>query len=115
MFDDHSSEIYLTTFPVFHRSKTEKYLYLSASTDTLLRFADVAELSKLTITGSMQKFNCDCISDYLLPGMTPADIVREFEGPVLIKDIVKPAILSYIKNGIVEDFFPLHNIVSVAN
>ncbi|XP_011199777.1 anoctamin-8 isoform X1 [Bactrocera dorsalis] len=98
----------LTTLEVV--SKTEKYLYLSATTDTLLRFADEAELSKLTITGSMQKFNCDCISDYLLPGMTPADIVREFEGPVLIKDIVKPAILSYIKNGIVEDFFPLHNI-----
>ncbi|XP_037937704.1 anoctamin-8 [Teleopsis dalmanni] len=91
-------------------SKTEKYLYLWATTDTLLRFADEAELTKLTNTGTMQKFNCDSVSDYLLPGMSIDDIVRFCEGPVLIKNMIKPSIMSYIRNGTVEDLFPLHDI-----
>lgn len=93
-------------------SKEEKYLYLTASTDVLLRMADEAELTKKTITGSMQKFNYDSISDFLLPGMTEDDIVRFCEAPVLIKDIVKPQLLHYINNGIIEELFPLHDIVS---
>lgn len=93
-------------------SKSEKYLYLTASTDTLLRLADEAELTKQTITGSMQKFNYDSISDYILPGMTRHDIVRFCEAPVLIKDVIKPELLSHIRNGIIEDMFPLHDIVS---
>ncbi|XP_013111995.1 anoctamin-8 [Stomoxys calcitrans] len=91
-------------------SKEEKYLYLTASTDTLLRLADEAELTKMTTTGSMQKFNYNSISDFLLPGMTEDDIVRFCEAPVLIKDVVKPQLLSYIRNGIVEELFPLHDI-----
>ncbi|XP_023291245.2 anoctamin-10 [Lucilia cuprina] len=90
--------------------KSEKYLYLTASTDTLLRLADEAELTKPTITGSMQKFNYHAISDYLLPGMTKDDIVRFCEAPVLIKDVVKPELLSHIRNGVVEDIFPLHDL-----
>lgn len=93
-------------------SKTEKYLYITASTDTLLRFADEAELTKQTTTGSMQKFNYHSISDYLLPGMTADDIVRFCEGPVLIKDVIKPELLSYLRTGVVEDLFPLHDLVS---
>lgn len=92
--------------------KTEKYLYITASTDTLLRLADEAELTKQTTTGSMQKFNYHSISDYLLPGMSEDDIVRFCEAPVLIKDVIKPELLSHIRTGVVEDMFPLHDIVS---
>ncbi|XP_001354971.2 anoctamin-10 [Drosophila pseudoobscura] len=91
--------------------KTEKYLYLSASLDTLLRLADVAELEKKTTTGSMQKFNNGCISDFLLPGMGKDQILRYCEIPVLIKDVIKPAIKSYILKGYIEDMFPLHDIL----
>lgn len=94
-------------------SKTEKFLYLTASTDTLFRLADEAELIKLTTTGSMQKFNYHSISDYLLPNMALDDIVRFCEAPVLIKDVIKPELLSYIKSGVIEDMFPLHDLVSV--
>lgn len=75
--------------------------------------ADEAELTKMTTTGSMQKFNCDSISDFILPGMTADDIVKFCEGPVLIKDVIKPHLLSYLRNGIVDDLFPLHDIVSM--
>ena len=92
--------------------KSEKYLYVTASTDTLLRLADEAELTKLTTTGSMQKFNYHSIYDYILPGMTKHDIVRFCEAPVLIKDVIKPELLSHIRNGVIEDMFPLHDIVS---
>lgn len=101
----------LTTLEVV--SKTEKYLYLSASTDTLLRLADEAELIKKTTTGSMQKFNCDSEDDFILPNMSRDDIVRYCEAPVLIKDCIKPSVMSYIKNGIIEHLFPLHDIVSI--
>ncbi|TDG40391.1 hypothetical protein AWZ03_013192 [Drosophila navojoa] len=92
-------------------SKTEKYLYLSASLDTLLRLADAAELEKMTTTGSMQKFNYGCVSDFLLPGMTQEQILHYCETPVLIKDVVEPAIRSYIQKGYIEDMFPLHDIL----
>lgn len=94
-------------------SKTEKYLYLSATTDNLLRFADESELIKKTVTGSMQKFNYHSVEDFLLSGMTVNDIVRYCEAPVLIKDAIKPSLLSYIRNGVIEDLFPLHDYVSV--
>ncbi|KAH8276740.1 hypothetical protein KR044_002710, partial [Drosophila immigrans] len=92
-------------------SKTEKYLYLSASLDTLLRLADAAELEKMTTTGSIQKFNHGCIADFLLPGMTKADILHYCETPVLIKDVIEPSIRSYIQKGYIEDMFPLHDIL----
>lgn len=94
-------------------SKVEKYLYITASTDTLLRLADEAELTKKTVSGTMQKFNYHSVSDFLLAGMTEDDIVRFCEAPVLIKDVIKPELLSYIRNGIIEDMFPLHDIVSL--
>uniref|UniRef100_A0A1B0BX56 Anoctamin n=1 Tax=Glossina palpalis gambiensis TaxID=67801 RepID=A0A1B0BX56_9MUSC len=97
----------LTTLEVL--SKTEKYLYLSATTDNLLRFADESELIKKTVTGSMQKFNYHSVEDFLLSGMTANDIVRYCEAPVLIKDAIKPSLLSYIRNGVIEDLFPLHD------
>lgn len=86
-------------------------MYLSASLDTLLRLADAAELEKMTTTGSMQKFNYGCVSDFLLPGMTQDQILQYCETPVLIKDVVEPAIRSYIQKGYIEDMFPLHDIV----
>lgn len=97
---------------LFYFSKTEKYLYLSASLDTLLRLADAAELEKMTTTGSMQKFNHGCVSDFLLPGMTKEQILTYCETPVLIKDVIEPPIRSYIQKGYIEDMFPLHDIVS---
>lgn len=96
---------------LFYFSKTEKYLYLSASLDTLLRLADAAELEKMTTTGSMQKFNHGCVSDFLLPGMTKEQILTYCETPVLIKDVIEPPIRSYIQKGYIEDMFPLHDIV----
>lgn len=95
----------------FSFSKTERYLYLSADIDTLLSLADEAELMKETINGSLQKFNQHSITDYLLPGMTSADIVRYCEAPVLIKDAIKPILMPYIKTGLVADMFPLHDYV----
>ncbi|ALC48268.1 Axs, partial [Drosophila busckii] len=92
-------------------SKDEKYLYLSASLDTLLRLADAAELEKMTTTGSMQKFNYGCISDFLLPGMSKEQILHYCETPVLIKDVIEPSIRSYIQKGYIEDMFPLHDIM----
>lgn len=91
-------------------SKSEKYLYLSASTDTLLRLADKFELCKKTTTGSMRKFNYFSVSDYLIDGMTRDDIVTSSEAPVLIKDAIKPSLMPYIRKGIIEHFFPLHDI-----
>ncbi|XP_016949287.1 anoctamin-10 [Drosophila biarmipes] len=91
--------------------KTEKYLYLSASVDTLLRLADAAELEKMTTTNSMQKFNYGCISDFLLPGMGKEQILRYCEIPVLIKDVIQDGIKSYVQKGYIEDMFPLHDIL----
>ncbi|KAL7743392.1 hypothetical protein ACLKA6_008364 [Drosophila palustris] len=92
-------------------SKTEKYLYLSASLNTLLRLADAAELEKMTTTGSIQKFNHGCVSDFLLPGMTKEQILTYCETPVLIKDVIEPQIRSYLQKGYIEDMFPLHDIL----
>lgn len=88
-------------------------MYLSASTDTLLRFADEAELVKETVSGTMQKFNYDSVNNYLLPGMTKNEIVRYCEGPYLIQDVISSSILPYIRSGIIEDVFPLHDLVSI--
>lgn len=94
--------------------KYGKYLYLSASTDTLLRLADEAELMKETITGTMQKFNYASVNTFLLPGMSKDDIVRYCEGPFLIQDAIKPSLLPYIRTGFIEDIFPLHDLVNIS-
>lgn len=44
----------------------------------------------MTTTGSMQKFNHGCVSDFLLPGMNKEQILTYCETPVLIKDVIEP-------------------------
>lgn len=93
-------------------SKAEKFLYVSASTETLLKLADEQGLTKKTVTGTMQRFNRYSVGTFLVGDMTEDDVVINSEAPVLIKEAIKPSLISYIKNGAIEDFFPLHDIVS---
>lgn len=85
---------------------------MSASTETLLKLADEQGLTKKTVTGTMQRFNRYSVSTFLVGDMTEDDVVINSEAPVLIKDTIKPSLMSYFRNGTIEDFFPLHDIVS---
>ncbi|XP_055371221.1 anoctamin-10 isoform X2 [Condylostylus longicornis] len=91
-------------------SKYEKYLYISAPTDVLLKLADENELMKKTITGTMQKFSYYSKSDFLIDGLTEETLLRNSEIPVLIKNAIKPSLKPYIRNGIIEHFFALHDL-----
>lgn len=92
-------------------SKTEKYLYVSATNDTLLKLADEYEIMKKTVTGSMQKFNYYSKTDYLVGDMTEDDILTNAERSVLIKDAIKPSLMPYMRNGAIEHFFAVHDLV----
>lgn len=89
-------------------------MYVSASTETLSKLADENGLIKKTVTGTMQRFNRYSVNTFLVGDMTENDIVINSEAPVLIKDTIKPALMSYFRNGTIEDFFPLHDIVSLS-
>lgn len=88
-------------------------MYISATNDVLLKLADEHGLTKKTVTGTMQKFNRFSVQTFLVGDMTEEDVVINSEAPVLIKDTIKPSLMSYFRNGTIEEFFPLHDIVSI--